>query len=33
MYFPLVIDYVNLWLTLAISAHGNFHTRREETSL
>ena len=31
--YPLLIDFINLWLTLAISFHGNFHTRREETSL
>jgi len=29
----LMIDYTNLWLTLAISFQGNFHTRREEISL
>jgi len=33
MYFPLMIDYINLWLTLAISARGNFHTPRKVTSL
>ena len=31
--YPLMIDYTNLWLTLAISFHGNFLTRLEETSL
>ena len=29
---PLLIDYINLWLTLAISCYGNFHMRHEETS-
>ena len=28
--FPLMIDYIHLWLTLAISCHANFHTRRKE---
>ena len=28
---PFMIDYIKLWLTLAISFHGNFHMRRKET--
>ena len=28
--FPYMIDYINLWLTIAISYHVNIHTRRKE---
>jgi len=29
--FMIVIDYIKLWLTLAISFYHNFFTRREQT--
>jgi len=27
---PHLTDYIHFWLTLAISVHGNFHTRSEK---